>query len=571
MPDIAQKDTLPDVTLATDSELQVWRTGVLNVLLTVVSVAAVPPIALVVSNAIRHPEQWPAALVFLAIYLFVVVLAVFRRFDPRLRAWGLLIVGYAAGSLAFARGGLVGDGPMYFLALPMLAMILVGVRSGLIMTGISVFTFAAFAFTAQIGWLERWLIRLDNSLALTDWASKGTTFAMLLISQVVLQWFFSRFQTRTLQASRERATELSQTQSLLQDRVQELNRRAQRFEAIARISRDTMALLEPEEMLQRTAESIKEQFGFEAVAVYLAGESDGEIGLRAIAGATLPVLSTSTALSVNSAEGAAGASLEQLEAVTQTILSGILRVTQPSAEEAEGGLGRLVLPLRIRDQTIGALAVQTRAAFSAEDTAALQMLADQIATAIENTRLFSESQASLRELNALYRQYTAGAWEEYVQSQPGAMRYSQGSLTCSAATWRVACEQARASSKAVAFTGDADAGGATRSLAVPVILRGLSLGVLGFHRPAGASVWQLEEIAMVRMIADRLALAVENIRLLENTQRRARQEQLVGEVTTRIRAPMDMDTILQTAVQELGQALEAGRVSFYLAPEEEMI
>ncbi len=554
MPDIAQKDTLPDVTLETDSELQVWRAGVLNILLTVVSIAAVPPVALVVSNAVRQPQQWPAALVFMVIYLFVVALAIFRHLDPRLRAWGLLVVGYAAGSLAFARGGLVGDGPMYFLALPMLAMILIGVRSGLIMTVISLLTFAAFAFAAQIGWLVRWLIRLDNSLELTDWASKGTVFAMLLVALVVLQWFFSRFQTQTLQASRERAAELGQAHALLQERTEELSRRAQRFEAIARISRDTMALLEPEEMLQRTVESIKEQFGFDTVAIYLADEAGDEISPRAIAGATPE----------------AGASLEQLEAVTQTILSGALRVTQPAAEKAEGDLGRLVLPLRIRAQTSGALAVQTRghAAFSAEDTAALQMLADQIATAIENVRLFSESQASLRELNALHRQYAAGAWEEYVQSQPGAMRYSQGSLECSVATWQAACEQARASGEAVAFTGDAGAGGTTRSLAVPVILRGLSLGVLGFHRPAGAGAWQPEEIAMVGMIAARLALAVENIRLLENTQRRARREQLVGQMTAQFTRSLDMEAVLRTAVRELGQLPQVAEVSVHvISPE----
>ena len=555
MPDIAQKDTLPEVILEMDSELQVWRTGVVNVLLTVVSVAAVPPVALVIANAIRQPQQWPVALVFLAIHLFVVGLAVFRRLNLDLRVWGLLIVGYAAGLLSFARGGLSGDGSMYLLALPMLAMILVGVRSGLIMTALSLFAFAAFAFAAQIGWLVRWLIRLDNSLALTDWASKGTTFAMLLLALVVLQWFFSRFQTQTLQASRERAAELSQAHVLLQERTEELSRRAQRFEAVARISRDTMALPEPEEMLRHATESIKEQFGFDVVAIYLADESGGKIGLRVTAGATLE----------------AGARLEQLEAVTQTILSGVVRVTQPSVEKAEGGLGQLVLPLKIRDQTIGALAVQTRgpAAFRAEDIVALQMLVDQIAATIENARLFGESQASLRELNALHRQYTTRDWVEYVQSQPEAMRYSAGRLQCSVATWQVAYEQARASGEAVAFTGDAGDGEATRSLAVPVILRGLPLGVLGFHRPAGASAWQPEEIAMVGMIADRLALAVENIRLLEDTQRRARQEQLVGEVTTRIRAPMDIDTVLQTAVRELGQAMGAGRVSFYLAPEEE--
>ncbi|HEY89288.1 MAG TPA: GAF domain-containing protein [Thermoflexia bacterium] len=552
MPNIAQQDTLPEITVEADIAQQVWRTGVLNVLLTVVSVAAVPPIALVVSKAIRYPEQWPAALVFLAIYLFVIGLAVFRRLEPRLRAWGFLVVGYAAGSLAFARGGLAGDGSMYLLALPMLTMILVGMRSGLIMTGISVFTFAAFAFTAQIGWLERWLVRLDNSLELTDWVSKGTTFAMLLLAMIVLQWFFSRFHTQTLQASRERTAELGQAHALLQKQTEELSRRAQRFEALARISRDTTALLELENLLQRTVASIKEQLGFEAVAVYLADESDGEISLRAMAGALAP------ALRINAAE----VRLEQLEVVTQVIFSGSLRVIQPSVKN----LGRLVLPLKIRDQVIGALAVHPcgQAAFSAEDIAALQLLVAQIATAIENARLFSESQASLRELNALYRQYTVGAWEEYVQSQSEAMRYSHGSLQCSTATWQAACEQAYASGEAVAFTGDAGAGESTRSLAVPVILRDLSLGVLGFHRPDEAGAWQPEEIAMVGMIADRLALAVENIRLLEDTQRRVQQEQLVGRMTARFTRSLDMEAVLRTAVRELGQLPQVSQVSVHV-------
>ncbi|MCD6344200.1 MAG: GAF domain-containing protein [Anaerolineae bacterium] len=550
MPDIARKDTLPDVTLETDSELQAWRTGALNVLLTVVSIVATLAIAITIIQAIHSPEQWLAVLIFAIGYLLVIALAVFRHLDPRLRAWGLLIIGYVVGVLSFARGGLAGDGPMYILALPMLTMILVGVRSGLVTAALSLLIFAAFGVAAHLGWLVNWLIILDNPLTPAAWLEKGTDFAMLLLALVVLQWFFNRFQARTLQASRERTTELGQAHALLQERAEELSRRAQRFEAIARISRNTMALLELEEMLQRTAESIKEQFGFDAVAVYLVDESGGELSLHAIAGATPET----------------GASLEQLEVVTQAILGGAAHVTQPSAEKAEVGLNRLVLPLRIRDQVSGALAVQTRghAAFGAEDTAALQMLADQIATAIENARLFSESQASLRELNALYRQYTAGAWEEYVQSQPEAMRYSRGSLQCSAATWQAACEQARASGQAIAFTGDADDGEATRSLAVPVILRGLSLGVLGFHRPAGAGAWQPEEIAMVGMIADRLALAVENIRLLEDTQRRAQREQLVGQMTAQFTRSLDMDAVLRTAVRELGQLPQVAEVSVHV-------
>jgi len=125
--------------------------------------------------------------------------------------------------------------------------------------------------------------------------------------------------------------------------------------------------------------------------------------------------------------------------------------------------------------------------------------------------------------------------------------------------WQAVCEQARTSGEAVTFTGDDGGEDAVRSLAVPVSLRGLPIGVLGFHRPAGAGAWQPEEIAMVRMVADRLALAVENIRLLEDAQRRATRERLVGEITASVRASVDVDTILQTTVRELGRALGTDR------------
>jgi GAF domain-containing protein len=555
MQDVTQKDTPTDVTLEIASELEAWRTRVMNVLLTVISLVAAPAVAVVIVEAARSPEQWPAALVFVAIYLFIVALAVWRRLAPGLRAWCLLLLGYTAGVLAFARGGLAGDGPMYMLALPVLATILIGARSGLVMTIFSLLTFSAFAVAAHLGWLANWLIIPDNPLTLAGWMSKGTTFAMLLVALMVLQWLFSRSQARTLHTSTERATALGQAHALLQERAEELDRHARQFEAIVRVSHDTTALLEAEEMLQRTTESIKEQFGFNTVAVYLADEASGEISLRAIAGATPE----------------AGARPEQLETAAQAIRSGESHIIQPSAEETWPGMGRLVLPLRVRDQTIGALAVQTReyAAFGDEDVTILQMMADQIAIAIENTRLFDETQASLRELDALYRQYAAESWQQYTRAKPETMRYSYGSVTCPAQTWQAAREQARASGEAVTFTGDNGSESAIQSLAMPVGLRGLTIGVLGFHRPAEAGVWQPEEIAMVRMVADRLALALENIRLLEEAQRRAHEEHILGEVTARIRAPMDVETILQTAVRELGQAMGVDRVSIYPILEEE--
>jgi two-component system, sporulation sensor kinase E len=183
-----------DTSFEFPSALRHWRTRALNVLLAVVAVTAMPVIVFITVEAVCDPELWPATLVFLLIYLFIVGLALFRRFNPRLRLWTLLMLCYAAGVLAFARGGLAGEGRVYLLALPVIALILDGLRSGLIMAVLSLLTFAAFAATAHLGWMAGWLVRQDNTLLLQDWGSGGVAFAMTLAVLVSLQWSLSRFQ-----------------------------------------------------------------------------------------------------------------------------------------------------------------------------------------------------------------------------------------------------------------------------------------------------------------------------------------------------------------------------------------
>jgi len=554
-----------DVALEIASELQAWRTRVLNVLLTVVSIAAAPVIVSVIVEAVQSPEQWPVVLIFVAIYLFIIVLAVFRRFDPRLRAWGLLLLGYAAGVLAFARGGLAGDGPMYLLALPVLATILVGVRSGLLMTVLGLLAFAAFTVAAYLGWMANWLTRLDNPLTLASWVSKGTTFAMLLIALVVLQWIFSRSQTSALRTARERATELSETHILLQERAEELDQRAVQLAMLNRIGRHVASILDRQELLQHAVDAVREDMGYLQAAVLLVDEEANALYVAAATDNLWKIIPDGYRQFVG--KGLIGIAAETGETVLVNDAYSDSRAYRVGEWLSPSSLSA---PIKIGRRVLGVLHVEGDVpnAFDENDQVGLETMADQVAIAVENARLFSEAQASLRELNALYRQYVAEAWKGYARAKPESMRYSHGSVTCPVQTWQAACEQARTSGEVVTFAGDDGGDGTIQSLAMPVSMRGLSIGVLGFHRPAGAGAWRPEEITMVRMLADRLALAVENIRLLEDTQRRASEEHLLGEVTARIRTPMDVETILQTAVRELGQAMGVDRVSVYMAPEE---
>jgi GAF domain-containing protein len=104
---------------------------------------------------------------------------------------------------------------------------------------------------------------------------------------------------------------------------------------------------------------------------------------------------------------------------------------------------------------------------------------------------------------------------------------------------------------------DAGIGAEDATLVVPIRLRGETLGALGLQETDGERWWTDDEIALIEAVADQMALAIENARLLEETQRRAAQERVLSDITAQVRASTQVDTILRTAVREIGRALRA--------------
>jgi len=88
--------------------------------------------------------------------------------------------------------------------------------------------------------------------------------------------------------------------------------------------------------------------------------------------------------------------------------------------------------------------------------------------------------------------------------------------------------------------------------------------VLDTYRPEGA--WSTQEVALMEAIADQLGTALEGARLYYDTQRRAAQERMVGEVTARMRETLDVEAVVKTAADEIYKALELEQVVIRLAP-----
>ncbi len=219
--------TVPDVTDDIASALRDWRTRVLNGLLTTATIAALPVIGLTVAQALPNPGMWPAALAFAAFYLFLAGLAVFRRLDVRLRAWGFLLVGQATGILAMARGGLAGDGRVYLIAMPIIALVIIGGRSWLLMSVISIVIYATFAVLADQGQLGKWLILSENPVTLEHWFNAGAAMVLVLALVMALLWYFHRFQISIMEAERRTSVELAQARDLLEKYSQTLELKVQ--------------------------------------------------------------------------------------------------------------------------------------------------------------------------------------------------------------------------------------------------------------------------------------------------------------------------------------------------------
>ncbi|MGF1505958.1 MAG: GAF domain-containing protein, partial [Anaerolineae bacterium] len=105
-------------------------------------------------------------------------------------------------------------------------------------------------------------------------------------------------------------------------------------------------------------------------------------------------------------------------------------------------------------------------------------------------------------------------------------------------------------------------------LAIPIRVRGVVVGAFQFVGENIADITD-EDLGLIEAVMDRVSVALDNLRLVEQTARRAEYEQVVNEITAKIVGSTDINLILQTTVQELGRILRAPNISIQLRREGE--
>ena len=359
-------------------------------------------------------------------------------------------------------------------------------------------------------------------------------------------------------------------------RTADLERRSTQLETAAQVAREAAAIQDVGRLLDTTVHHISERFGFYHAGLFLVDEA-GESAVLQVASSEggRQMLARGHKLKVGE-EGIVGYVAATGDArIALDVEADAVFLNNP---DLPGTRSEVALPLKVRGQVIGVLDIQStqESAFSEENVAIFQTMADQVALAIANARLLEESQSALRELETLYGRRVREIWQERAARQPAAYRYTGVGVEAVAPSFALesggpAPERGPTVGQERGQAGSGPGGNVAARLIAPIRLREQTIGSIVLQRDSDQNPWSAEEVSLVEELSTQIALALENAHLLEETQRRAEQEQMLGQMTARFTRSLDMDTLLQTAVRELGQLLQIDEVSVHIGPPPEQV
>ena len=335
-----------------------------------------------------------------------------------------------------------------------------------------------------------------------------------------------------------------------------LRNRTQQIQTISEVARNIASAQDLEKLLSQVAQLVSDRFGFYHVGIFLVDEAKEYAELRA----------------TNSEGGKRMLARQHKLRVGQVGIVGYvtstgkpriaLDVGEDSAHFKNPDLpltrSEMALPLMGGGAVIGALDVQSERtnAFSQEDIELFSTLADQVAIAIINSRLYQETVQALEDSQQIHRQYLRQEWAKLTSELPiigydytpkGMIPIYTGSVNDQDETLqpgKVIAVNLVENDKQVSI------------LKVPITLRGEVIGTIDLKDESGEE-WDEGSIATAEAVADQISQALENARLFEQTQRRADRERKVLEITSRIRSTTDPEAMIKIATAELQNALNA--------------
>ncbi len=371
-----------------------------------------------------------------------------------------------------------------------------------------------------------------------------------------------------------------------------LEKLAARFQTAARLSHAASSILNLDELLPQVVNLIRDEFDFYFVGIFLVDERQEWAILQAGTGtAGRQMIEQGHRLQVGGDSMIGWCTANQQARIALDVGEEAVRFANPLLPITRS---EMALPLLSRGRVIGAMTIQSAApaAFSEEDITILQTMADQLANAIENARLFQERERRITEsaivneigqalatvleldqlLQTVHEQvsrlfdatnfyivtYEQGSDEwltqfhlENGQRQP----FDRHSIHSGLTGYIIRNRQPllfRSMEENIAFSEAKDVpviGEMARSwLGVPLITAEKLVGVMAIQNYEYENLYDEQDLTLFSTVAAQVANALDNQRLLAETRRRARELEAINEVGWAITSVLDLDAVLRQIV-----------------------
>ncbi|HAX68715.1 MAG TPA: hypothetical protein DCY14_03825 [Anaerolineae bacterium] len=542
--------------LSKETNHQSWREGFLRNTLILASVfGIVALIPAILSSTLFYSG------IYISIYLLL-LLATLLPVNYQVRTVLLIVLLYGLAVSGMTEVGILGDARLFMLGAITMSALLFSWRAGLVMTIIALLTYIVFGWLILNGEMS-----LTNPTApapnLNGWITASTSLLLLSVLVVngirLTQTEFRKAEDNT----RSLLSELRKEQTYLEERVEErtqtLDKRTAQLRAVAEVGKSITSYRNLSDLLQQTTYLIHENFGYYHVGIFLLDNhkeyavltaTNSEGGRRMLEkGHQLKVGET----------GIVGFVAENLQArIALDVGADAVFFNNPDLPNTRS---EMALPLVATGQILGVLDVQSTEpqAFTEDDVATVQILAEQIAVAIQNTNLFSETEKALESARVAYGEFSREAWSKILRNQP-----KIGFIATPPTTLQTGGDAIEPSLAKAIDSGDLILSTDGLSISVPIKIRGQVIGAIRLKKPEIAEAWSQDETNLAITLSDQLSSALESARLYRESQQRAVRESLVSDISTRLSTTTTIDSILRETVQELGEALGNASVTFQL-------
>jgi GAF domain-containing protein len=533
-----------------------WRAGFLRV--TLIGACIFGLVALIPGVTTAAEPIYSA--IYVGLYL-ALLLVTFINFPHSIKAGLFIALVFLLGVSGLLETGIWGDSRLFMLGAITMASLLFSWKAGWVVTSLTMLSYL----------VSGWLV-LSGSMTISNpdvpeggieiWASGSTAvmlLAVLIINGIRLtQDEFGKAEHRSQTVLEVLRNEKFTLEQRVEDRTQDLanaNRinehRARMFQAIAQVTRAIISTQNLQDLLPQITQAISQYFGFYHIGIFLidpnreyavlsASNSEGgqrmldrnhklrigQVGIVGyVAGTAKPRIALDT-----------GADARYF--------------TNPDLPETRS---EMALPIiQTGGQVIGVLDIQSTEpnAFKHEDIEILITLADQVSVAIANARLYEEIQKNLIESEMHYRHELQAGWRKFANMQQiaGVRRIGANTNIYTESMELPGAEEVINSGFAHFKIGN------NSQMTIPIKLRGETVGILNV-KTAEKRRWTEDEMDIITAIVERAALSIENARLLVESQKSAEKERVIGEISTKIGSLNNLESLLQSTIQELGNTL----------------